>query len=139
MEAWHHGAGTILLDRVSHLIERLRGLYPARVIGAKTGGEDDCTEAAQLDAVGGRRDKRRGRRHLRHLRSAGRATPSDQLTDVAVAGVAEGPRLGEVGREMGAPVISAKEAPQEVHAQRLQGSVVEVMPPTVAAQLGVCA
>src|SRR5437879_5775835 len=137
VEPVYHRAGSVLLDGEAELVEGGWEPDPARVVGPEAGGEDDGSEAAQLQLLGGSGPERGRRWHVGRLDSSLGAGLPDEGADVGVEGVAEGDRSGQVRREASLTVIHAEEAPQQYDARVLQRPEVEIVAPSPAAQLRV--
>src|SRR6516165_9341443 len=119
VQAWRDGARAVLVDREAQLVERLY-VDPARVVRSEPRGEYRRAEAGQVELDWRPRVERRRIGHLGHGDLAGRAELGDLRPRLVVALIAERDRLGEVGREVGPPVLGAEEVAYQRYAYLLE-------------------
>ena len=101
------------------------GLYPDVKMTAP--------KPVELEPLRRVRFERWRRWHLRCVDASLRTGLSNDSGKIAVASIAEGHRISEVGREMSDVVLNADEVTQQVDAHGLKRSVMQVVPPSPAA------
>ena len=122
-QARHVGGQVVADHREAELVED-RQVHPGRVVGAEARGEDDGTEAAQVDL--GLRVARE-RLGVRQWWSLVAEPVPQQQAYVVVARVAEGNRGREVVREGRSVSVDALEPPDQADALLLEDAVVQVV------------
>src|SRR5438309_5619 len=137
VEPWYGDASPILRDREAKVVEGVIGANPGAVIRTKTRCKDDRSESRQIDALGWGRSESAWRRQIRRCHAAALAGVPNAQAEIGVTRVAERDRFGEIVPEAEPRRVGADEAAQEVHAEPLQGAVVEVTAASVSGGLGI--